>query len=55
VWDLETAEKRYISVHPLSRLGTPDEIAHSVLFLCDDKVSFMTGAMMSIDGGLSAK
>jgi len=52
---IETAEKRYISVHPINRLGTPDEIAHSVLFLCDDKVSFMTGAMMSIDGGLSAK
>jgi len=55
VWDLETAEKRYISVHPLNRLGTPDETAHSVLFLFDDKVSFMTGAMLSIDGGLSAK
>lgn len=53
--DIEAAEKKYISVHPINRLGTPDEIAHSVLFLCDDKVSFMTGAMLSIDGGLSAK
>lgn len=53
--DKEAAEKRYISVHPIGRLSQPEEIAHAVLFLCDDNVSFMTGAMLSVDGGLSAK
>ena len=51
----ETVEKRYISVHPIGRLSKPGEIANAVLFLCNDKVSFMTGSMLSVDGGMSAK
>ena len=53
--DKEAARERYISVHPIGRLAEPEEIAPAVLFLCDDNVSFMTGAMLSVDGGLSAK
>jgi len=53
--DKEAAEKLYISVHPVGRLAQPEEIAHAVLFLCDDNVGFMTGTMLSVDGGLSAK
>lgn len=53
--DREAARQRYIDVHPVKRFADPDEAAHAVLFLCNDKVSFMTGTMLSIDGGLSAK
>ncbi|MEM7009564.1 MAG: SDR family oxidoreductase [Thermodesulfobacteriota bacterium] len=53
--DKEAARQRYISVHPIGRLAQPEEIAPAVLFLCDDNVSFMTGTMLSVDGGLSAK
>lgn len=53
--DKEAARERYISVHPIGRLAEAQEIAPAVLFLCDDKVGFMTGAMLSVDGGLSAK
>lgn len=53
--DKELARERYISVHPIGRLAQPEEAAHAVLFLCDDNVSFMTGTMLSVDGGLSAK
>jgi NAD(P)-dependent dehydrogenase (short-subunit alcohol dehydrogenase family) len=53
--DREVGEKRYISVHPIGRLAQPEEIAHAVLFLCDDNIKFMTGTMLSVDGGLSAK
>jgi len=53
--DREVGERRYISVHPIGRLAQPEEIAHAVLFLCDDNIKFMTGAMLSVDGGLSAK
>lgn len=53
--DREEGEKRYISVHPIGRLARPEEIANAVLFLCDDKVKFITGAMLSVDGGMSAK
>lgn len=53
--DKEKAEERYISVHPIGRLAQPEEAAYAILFLCDDNVSFMTGSMLSVDGGLSAK
>jgi NAD(P)-dependent dehydrogenase (short-subunit alcohol dehydrogenase family) len=51
----EIGEKRYISVHPIGRLAQPEEIAHAVLFLCDDNIQFMTGTILSVDGGMSAK
>ena len=35
----------------MGRFGRPEEIAHAVLFLCDDNVQFMTGNMLSVDGG----
>ncbi len=55
-WDeREIGEKRYISVHPIGRLAQPEEIARAVLFLCEDNVKFITGTMLSIDGGMSAK
>ncbi len=39
------------SLHPIGRFGKPDEIAHAVLFLCDENVEFMNGTMLSVDGG----
>ena len=53
--DRKAGEQRYISVHPIGRLAQPEEIAHAVLFLCDDNIKFMTGATLSVDGGMSAK
>jgi len=38
---------------PLGRLGTPEEMADGILFLCDPKHSYMTGAALLIDGGIS--
>ena len=49
--DRGAAEDLFKSFHPMGRFGTADEIAHSVLFLCDDTVGFMTGTMLSVDGG----
>lgn len=51
----QIGENRYISVHPIGRLAQPEEIANAVLYLCDDKVKFITGTMLSVDGGMSAK
>ena len=53
--DRDAAEELFKSFHPIGRLGKPDEIAHAVLFLCDDNVGFMTGTMLSVDGGWIAK
>jgi NAD(P)-dependent dehydrogenase (short-subunit alcohol dehydrogenase family) len=37
--------------HPLSRLGTPEEVAEVVAFLASDSSSFVTGARYRVDGG----
>lgn len=49
------AEELMISFHPIGRMGKPEEIAHAVKFLCDDNIGFMTGNMLSVDGGWIAK
>lgn len=36
---------------PLNRLGTPEDIAHMVAFLCSDKAEFITGQIISVNGG----
>ena len=53
--DKKAAEDYIVSFHPMGRLGKNSEVAHAVLFLCDDNVEFMTGNMLSVDGGWIAK
>ncbi|MCY3624838.1 MAG: SDR family NAD(P)-dependent oxidoreductase [Candidatus Dadabacteria bacterium] len=53
--DAEAAQAFMESLHPMGRLADPYEIAEAVLFLCDDKVMFNTGSMLSVDGGVIAK
>ena len=40
---------------PLGRIGEPEEVAYGVLYLACDESSFMTGAELVLDGGLSAQ
>ena len=53
--DKVAAEKYMTSFYPMDRLGDDSEIANAVLFLCDENVKFMTGTMLSVDGGFIAK
>ena len=43
-----------LSTTPLRRMGTPDEIAEMVCWLCSDRASYVTGANYNVDGGYVA-
>jgi NAD(P)-dependent dehydrogenase (short-subunit alcohol dehydrogenase family) len=51
-----TAERKagLVAGVPLQRAGTPDEIAETIIFLASDKSPFLTGQIVSVDGGKSA-
>lgn len=44
-----------VDLHPIGRLGEPEEIAEMVLWLASDKASFVTGAYYPVDGGYLAR
>ena len=43
--------RRYEAAFPISRLGTPDEVAELVLFLASDRSAYITGVALNISGG----
>ena len=44
-----------LALTPMGRMGTPEEVAAGVLFLASDESSFVTGAVLAIDGGFTAQ
>lgn len=40
---------------PMNRMGRPEEIADAILYLASDQSSFVTGSMLTVDGGMSAQ
>jgi len=43
------------AMHPIGRIGVPDEVANAVLWLCSEKASFVTGTSLAVDGAYTAQ
>jgi 3-oxoacyl-[acyl-carrier protein] reductase len=48
----EQVQQAILANTPLGRLGTPEDVAGAVRFLCSDEASFVTGEVLLVDGGL---
>ncbi len=51
--DPEAAKKMFIARQPMGRLGKSEEIASAIVYLASDEASFITGAILNVDGGLT--
>ena len=50
-----TIEERIATFYPMGRIGTSEEVAEAVVWLCSDAASFVTGVVMVVDGGVTAR
>ncbi len=53
--EIPYVHKMLASLHPLGRLGEPEEVAELISWLSSDKASFVTGSFFPIDGGFLAR
>jgi len=52
---MEEARKVWTASHPLQRIGSPMDVARAVLYFASDDSSYVTGSILAIDGGYTAK
>jgi NAD(P)-dependent dehydrogenase (short-subunit alcohol dehydrogenase family) len=51
--DPEAMISGYVAMHPIGRMGEPQDVAGLALYLASDEAEFVTGSTMSVDGGMS--
>ena len=51
----EEMKAGFAAMHPMGRVAQPEEVAQTVLFLCSDAASFITGQSILVDGGFTAQ
>ncbi len=49
------ASLRQNALHPIGRIGTPEEVAAAIIWLCSDAASFMVGHALVVDGGFLSR
>jgi NAD(P)-dependent dehydrogenase (short-subunit alcohol dehydrogenase family) len=54
-WDFQKWKEFLEKAQPIQRLGSPEEVSHLVCFLLSEESSFMTGWLISVDGGYVAQ
>lgn len=47
----QTSHEMMAGLHPMGRIGRPEEVANLIVWLCSDQASFVTGAHVPVDGG----
>ena len=53
IWDrLETMKDGLLKMIPLGRVGLPEEVAYCVAFLASDEAAYITGHVLTVDGGM---
>jgi NAD(P)-dependent dehydrogenase (short-subunit alcohol dehydrogenase family) len=48
-------EAGWLAMHPVNRLGRPEEVANAIVWLASDESSFVTGECLRVDGGMVVK
>lgn len=53
--DEEAGIRYLVGMHPIGRMGQPDDVANGVVYLASEEASFVTGSELVIDGGMTAQ
>jgi NAD(P)-dependent dehydrogenase (short-subunit alcohol dehydrogenase family) len=53
--DPDALMAEWTRMHPIGRIGQPDEVARAIVYLASDEASFVTGMLLRVDGGMVVK